>query len=253
MRIGIAAIVFARFGAELAPFNAADGPTLALSLLFFMFATMMLVGYMARLASFMTGFGILLVYLAGGGMNVPGWAHHHVYLLAVAAILLAATPCGASYSLDRLRELRRGALPPEHGYLWGQKLIALQLSALYFWTAVDKTDWAFLSGQRLEQIFVWTYSGRALELLLAWPWLLAVFSVVVVLVEYWLAVAILVARWRTYALPVGLSLHATFYLALPVDTYSITIITLYLALMDPDAVHRFIDRLQGHENASHRL
>ncbi len=254
MRIGIALIIFARFGAEVSLFNATSSSGVALGLAFFMVATMMLVGYMSRLASAMTGLALLGMYFIGGAaLAVPGWAHHHVYLLAIASILLALTPCGASYSVDRLRELGHGGAPPERGYLWGQRLIALQLSALYFWTAVDKTDWAFLSGQRLEQIFVWTYTGRALELFLIWPPLLALLSIIVVAVEYWLAVAILVPRWRRFALPVGIGLHGTFYLLLPVDTYSITAITLYLALLDPDAVHRFIDRIQGHGVAAHRL
>lgn len=254
MRIGIALIVFARFGAEVSLFNATSPLEVALGVTFFMFLTMMLVGYMSRLASAVTGLAILGIYFIGGAaMAVPGWAHHHVYLLGIASLLLAMTPCGASYSVDRLRELGNGEAPPERGFLWAQRLIALQLSALYFWTAIDKTDWAFLSGQRLEQIFVWTYTGRTLELFLAWPLLLALLSSTVVIVEYWLAVAILVPRWRRFALPVGIGLHATFYLLLPVDTYSITAITLYLALLDPDAVHRFIDRIQGHDVASHRL
>jgi hypothetical protein len=28
---------------------------------------------------------------------------------------------------------------------------------------------------------------------------------------------------------------------------------LYLALLDPDAVHRFLDRIQGHGDAAHRV
>ena len=57
--------------------------------------------------------------------------------------------------------------------------------------------------------------------------------------------AVLVPRWRRWVVPVGLSLHATFYLMLPVATYSATAMVLYLALLDPAAVHRFLDRMQG--------
>jgi hypothetical protein len=30
---------------------------------------------------------------------------------------------------------------------------------------------------------------------------------------------------------------------LPVNTYSATVMVLYLALLDPDAMHRFLDRM----------
>lgn len=247
MRMALAAIALVRFGAELAPYNAASPSAAAAGSLFFLFAAMSFVGYMSRIA--IGGLGAVLflaIYVHGGlGLGVPGWGHHHVYLLAIACLFLAGTDCGRSYSLDRLRALRAGDAPPERGVLWGQRLIALQLAAMYFWTAVDKTDRAFLSGERLEQIFVWTYSGRALEFLLAFPALIAAMAIAVVVVEYWLAFAILSRRQRRYALPVGLAMHATFYLMLPVTTYSVTVMALYLALIDPDSVHRFIDRMQG--------
>ena len=92
------------------------------------------------------------------------WTHHHTYLLAVAALLIALTPCGRSYSVDRyLAVMRAGhaGLPPpaERGNLWGLRLIVVQLSVLYFFSAFDKTSYAFLSGARLEQIFLWYYAG----------------------------------------------------------------------------------------------
>ncbi len=249
MRIGLGCIALVRFGDELAPYLMATLPGLVLGLAFFFFAACTILGIRARSSAAALGGTILTLYLlARHGMAMPGWSHHHVYLLAVALILLSLTDCGRSLSVDRMRALAAAggaAPPPERGALLGQKLIALQLAALYFWTAVDKTDWAFISGQRLEQTFTWVYSGRALEVLLQMPWLLAAASIIVLVVEYWLAVAILMPKWRRAAILVGLSLHATFYLMLPVNTYSVTVIVLYLALLDPAAVHRFIDRMLG--------
>ena len=63
-------------------------------------------------------------------------------------------------------------------------------------------------------------------------------SILVVVVEYVLAFAIFVRRWQAFVLPLGLALHAAFYVLLPVNTYSATVMVLYLALLDPDAVHR---------------
>jgi hypothetical protein len=185
----------------------------------------------------------------------PGWRSHHIYLLVVTVSLLALSPCGRSFSWDRYRALAQnpGDVPPEYGELWPQRLMALQLGALYFWTAVDKTNWLFLSGQRLEHAFAWAYTGRLLEPLIALGPVLAVLSIVVVVVEYFLAFAIYVRRWQAWVLPIGLALHATFYILLPVNTYSATMMVLYLALLDPDAVHRFLDRIQGHGDAAHRV
>jgi hypothetical protein len=45
-------------------------------------------------------------------------------------------------------------------------------------------------------------------------------------------------------------MHATFYIMLPVATYSATIILLYLAFLDADRVHRFIDQLVGNDRVS---
>ncbi len=260
MRIGLAAIAMTRFGGEIG-FHQAQGPVaLLFGSLFFLFVAMMFVGYLSRLACFGTGLSVLVLYLAGAVTQTAGWSHHHVYLLAVACLLLGLTACGRSYSIDRLRALNAAQQgqpgqtePPEYGSLWGQRLIALQLSAMYFWTAIDKTDRAFLSGERLEQTFVWTYSGRALEFVLAFPGLIAALAIAVVIVEYVLAVAIQVPRWRIWALPLGLALHASFYLMLPVHTYSATAMVLYLALLDPARVHRFLDRIQGHGRVAHYL
>lgn len=260
MRIGLAVIAVTRFGGEIG-FHQAQGPVaLLFGSLFFLFVAMMFVGYLSRLACFGTGLSVLVIYLAGAVTQTAGWSHHHVYLLAVACLLLGLTACGRSYSIDRLRALNAaqqgqpGQMDlPEYGSLWGQRLIALQLSAMYFWTAIDKTDRAFLSGERLEQTFVWTYSGRALEFVLAFPGLIAALAIAVVIVEYVLAVAIQVPRWRIWALPLGLAMHASFYLMLPVHTYSATVMVLYLALLDPARVHRFIDRIQGHGRVAHHL
>ena len=81
----------------------------------------------------------------------------------------------------------------------------------------------------------------------------AVLAVTVVVVEFFLAFAIFVRRWRACVVPIGLALHAAFYVLLPVSTYSATMMVLYLALLDPDEVHRFIDRLLGHGDAAYRL
>ena len=258
MRIAIAIIVMVRFGNEVSLYQGGSLSFVLLGLVFFVLTSMMLVGYMAEAAC--AGVALTLVtmhFLMGHMSGYPGWASHHIYILVVSVGLLALSPCGRSYSWDRYRALAQArdgsAVPPEYGDLWPQRLIALQLAALYFWTAVDKTNWLFLSGQRLEHAFTWAYTGRALEPLISFGALLPVLAIIVVVVEYFLAFAIFVRRWQAFVLPMGLALHAAFYVLLPVNTYSATMMVLYLALLDPGAVHRFLDRIQGHGHSPRHL
>lgn len=259
IRIALGFVVLTHFANDLTVFNAVDPSGLLLGPLFFVVTGMMIVGYMARIATAWVAASILVIYLTGQyGNSVAQWNHHQVYLLLSATILLVFTPCGRSYSVDRYRAARQAErmglpAPAERGPVWAQRLIVLQLAALYFWTAIDKSDWAWLSGDRLAQILTWTYSGRPFEVLLDHPALLAGLAMLVVAVEYGLAVGVVVRRWAPVVMPVGLALHAAFYLLLPVGTYSITMMVLYLAIPDPDAVHRVLDRLQGHAPVANRL
>ena len=259
IRIALGLVILTRFANELTVFNALDPSGLVLGPLFFAVTGMMIVGYMARIAAAWVAASVLVIYLTGQyGNSVAQANHHHVYLLLSATLLLAFAPCGSSYSIDRYRAARRAErmglpAPAERGPVWAQRLIVLQLAALYFWAAVDKSDWAWLSGDRLAQIVTWTYSGRPLAVLLDRPALLAGLAILVVAVEYGLALGVVVRRWVAVVLPVGIALHAAFYLLLPVGTYSITMIVLYLAIPDPDAVHRILDRLQGHAPVANRL
>jgi hypothetical protein len=258
MRIAIATIVFVRFANELSLYQGESLSFMLLGVVFFTLTSMMLVGFKSQAAC--AGVAITLMtmhFYLGEIREYPGWSSHHIYLLIVSVTLLAMSPCGRSFSWDRYRAVAQARdprdVPPEFGDLWPQRLIALQLAALYFWAAVDKTNWPFLSGARLEQAFIWSYTGRVLEPLISLGPLLPVLAIIVVVVEYGLTFAIFVRRWQVYVLPVGLALHAVFYVLLPVNTYSATVMVLYLALLDPDAVHRFLDRIQGHDYAARRL
>jgi Vitamin K-dependent gamma-carboxylase len=258
MRIAIAVILFVRFGNEVSLYQGDTLAFLILGVLFFGLTSMMLVGFMAEVSCAGVALLLMLMHFYMGRLDdYPGWSSHHIYLLVVSTSLLALSPCGRSFSWDRYRAVAKARrardIPPEYGPLWPQRLIALQLGALYFWAAVDKTNWPFLSGERLEQAFIWPFTGRTLEPLLSLGPMLCMLAITVVVVEYVLAFAIFVRRWQAFVLPIGIALHAAFYVLLPVNTYSATVLVLYLSLLDPDAVHRFLDRIQGHVDASHHL
>ena len=254
LRICLALIVWTKFARHMRFIDATSMVEVAATILFFSSTVMMFAGFRARLACAVVAGQLFTGYLWLGHM-APNpsswWATHHMFILIAAVALLALTPCGRSYSVDRWLDIRRadaaGTPPPaEHGPLWGQRLIVLQMAALYFWTAVDKTGWHFLSGARLESIMIWGYEGGPLGPFLTLPALATVLAITVTVIEYVLPIGIVWKRLHWIAVPTGIALHAAFYTLLPVNTYSITMIALYLAVVDPDTVHRVLDRMQGH-------
>ncbi|RWX62954.1 hypothetical protein EN780_25150 [Mesorhizobium sp. M4B.F.Ca.ET.089.01.1.1] len=249
IRIGLAMLFWSRWAGELLLYIDQSPAGLFLAVNFFTATALLFVGYHSRVAAVWTGsVGLAMYYYFGFQLGHEPWTHHHVYLLTVAVLLIALTPCGRSYSLDRylavMRAERAGLPPPaERGNLWGLRLIVVQLSVLYFFAAFDKSSYAFLSGARIEQIFLWYYAGSDYPAGLAW--LAIVVSVAVVALEYCLAFGLPFRRSRRYLVLPGLAFHAIIYLTLPVYTFSATMALLYLAYFDADAVDKVIARLQG--------
>lgn len=249
LRIALAGIALVRYADELAFYALDDWRHGVLAAFFFVLVPLMFIGLATRIVVPLVGATLALMYFSPLLPLHYGWNQHHAYLLMVSVMLLSLTSCGASYSLDRfrgvLRAKRKGIQPPpEHGTLWGARLMGLQLSALYFWTAFDKTNIAFLSGERLEQIMLWHHSGRPLEFLWQDPAVLASLSVAVVVLEYALAVAIHVPRWQAPAITVAIGFHALLYVLVPVSTFSVTMIALFIVVLPPEAIDRFTRTLE---------
>jgi hypothetical protein len=105
---------------------------------FWISTSAMVVGYRSRLASGWAGMtSLAIVYVFGSLHRREAFAHHHTTLLAFVMAFAAFTPCGGSYSVDRVLAVRRAEargepIPAERGSLWGMSLVALQLSAVYF-------------------------------------------------------------------------------------------------------------------------
>ncbi|TIW01862.1 MAG: hypothetical protein E5V74_13205 [Mesorhizobium sp.] len=254
IRIGLAMLFWSRWAGELLLYRDQSPAGLFLAANFFLATTLLFIGYHSRLAAVWTGsVGLAMYYHFGFDLGREPWTHHHAYLLAVAALLIALTPCDRSYSLDRYLAVTRGeraGVPPpaERGNLWGLRLIVVQLSVLYFFAAFDKSNQAFLSGARLEQIFLWFYAGSDYPAGLAWP--ATIVSAAVVVLEYCLAFGLPFRATRRYLVLPGLAFHAIIYVTLPVYTFSATMALLYLAYFDADAVDKVIARLQGTGSAA---
>ena len=252
IRIGLVFLIWTRFAHDQLPFRHELGWQTAFSIAFYLASFAMLVGYRTRLATAVTGVLTMSFYfLHGLVLDYEPYRHHHTYWLGIAPLLLALAPCGRSFSLDRWLALRAEenggpSAPPERGNLWGLRLIVIQLTMMYFWSAVDKCHAGFLSGERLEALFVYFYIGSDLDAWSHWLWVFPVMAWAVVLLEFALAFGMPFAAPRKYLVIPGILLHAAFYVVLPVFTYSATVILLYLAYFDADKVHRIVDRLVGH-------
>jgi hypothetical protein len=246
MRIGLVLVAWSRFGRELLLHQSLDDGRWLLALFFFLTSVPALIGYKSRASTFAFGACVLgaygyLTWLTGFFERAP-LIGQHTYLMGVSICLLALTPCGHSLSLDRWLALERGDAPPEHGPLWGLRLIGLQVSIMYFWAAYEKTSWVFLSGARLEHIVTYFYTFVRPDFPGAHT-LFAVVSSMVVAFEYALVVGLWSPRWRWWFIGAGLVFHAVIYVTLSVLTFSALMFVLYLAFVPPAAIHRALDRL----------
>ncbi|MCY1007811.1 HTTM domain-containing protein [Nannocystis pusilla] len=246
IRIGLALLLWARWGEDMVLVQAEGPAMLALSLGFFAATAAMLVGLWTRAATAAAAMVVATMYFAiGAAGGRTAWIHHHHFVLMSATVLCALTPCGRSLSLDRWRALARArrlgvAAPAERGPLLGLRLMTAQLSAVYLWSAIDKCEAGFLSGARLEQIAGFYYFGSDLPLGTALTIVSATAAWTVVALEFALAIGVWRPRWHRVLLPLGVAFHAGLYVLLPVHTFSATMVLLYLAVIDPSAVHRAV-------------
>jgi hypothetical protein len=238
LRLALGLCQWSEWGIVLAPFkwdSLADAPVAAAV---FVGSTLLVIGLASRPAALLLGgleCGLVLF-----GPREP-WGHHHTWLLAITTFILAFTPCDRSLSLDRWLRLVRGSAPPERGPLWATSLIRLQLSVLYGVAAIDKLTPGFLAGERLEMIFADKYFGS--EPVPIPGVVLVAASWAAVAAELFLALAVWVPRLRLPGLLTACGLHAAFYLLLPVGTFSVTTLALWLVVFPAAEVHRVVDRM----------
>jgi hypothetical protein len=249
LRIGVVTLLWVKWADELTPFRHTALDVRLLGLSFYASTLFFFVGAWTRVsgawASLSAAAAYLYLGLYKGQREV--FVHHHTRLLLIATGLVALMPSGRSLSVDRHRATCEGRpLPPERGPLWAQRLLAAQVSLLYLYAALGKTQPAFLRGDRLEQIYAHVYAGSDYP---AWPGfhaLVAALAIGTVAIEYALAVGLWVPRWRRVLLPLGVAFHLALYYAVPVSTFSATMCLLYLAFLDPDRVHAALDTWLGH-------
>ena len=252
LRIGLAVIIFARFSDALFIRRDLDWPGAAILIAFWIGTPAMLVGYRSRLATGLSAASMIagVAYL-GETLHRHAWAsHHHVYLLIAATCGVALTPSGRSYSVDRWLAIRRSeargeAWPAERGHVGALYLIALQLSAVYFWGAFNKSTLGWLSGDKLESQLLQYILDSDPPALPGWRAFLISCAIATTVLEYSLAFGLWIPAARRVLIPAGILFHVSIYITLPVTIFSALSCLLYLAYFDPDEVHITIDRLSG--------
>jgi len=243
-------ILWARWADELLPFRRHEADHYVLGLLFFVSTSGMVVGLFSRLSCFVAGLVTLtMVFHYGHLSGVESWTHHHTTFLAVVTFVLAFTPAGRSFSLDRVLAIRKaeakgGVWPDELGNVWAIRLVGVQLSAIYFWGAIDKCRMAYLGGDRIEQHLMYLYFGS--DYPGSWLHVGAMIAAIsTVMLEFLLSFGLWVRRVMFPMMLLGILFHAGIYYFLPVTVFSVASVVAYLAYLPPDDVHRFIDKLLG--------
>ncbi len=250
IRIGLVLLIWSRWAGELILCRDIRLSAILLNSAFFLLTGLMCVGLWTRASSMGTAIIISVMFVMR-----ESWHHHHTFLLIISTLFIALTPCGRSYSLDRwlaLRRARKSGLspPPEIGNLWGLRLIAIQLSMVYFWTAYEKLYWGFLSGARMELLVYNYYAGYDYASIPGFSVLCFIAAITTVILEFSLAFGLYIPKLRKYLMPAGIVLHVLFYILLPIHTFTLTMILLYLAFIPAASVHRFIDSMhEGYQPA----
>ena len=252
IRILLACVCWSAFGRRSFLYLDLTAEGLLRSTVFMLATTAMLFGIWSRVASLVTGVCCLVfVYWYGIHEGVSAWTHHNTHFLAMAVFLTALTPCGKSYSFDRWLAIRRaearGEHPPEEkGNVWGLRLLAIQLSTIYFWGAYDKCNAGFLSGARMEHYTMHFFVGSSYPESALFQPTMAVLAWVTVVFEFVLVVGLWFPRGRKWLVIPGMIMHGVFYWWLNVSVFTATVWIVYLAYFDPDAVHQLIERMSGH-------
>jgi len=251
IRMGLVVLIWTRYASDFLLYQNLEPYYLFHGVSLFVATTLLFFGAFTRFAALWTAATMVsFYYYLGFEKGIEPYTHHHTYVLAITAVLLALSPCGKSYSWDRWQSLKKAELageaaPLERGPQWALRLMALQVSLIYFWSAYDKCNPAFLSGERMEHYAMYLYLGSDYPKSALFHPAMVMLAWTTIALEFSLTFGLWWRRIQKWLIPLGMIFHGLLYVLLPVGTYSLNMWLLYLAFLDPDAVHRFLDRLSG--------
>lgn len=156
------------------------------------------------------------------------------------------SPCGAAFSLDARRIARkRGTLADPLIVPWAQRLIQLQLSLIYFNTAILKcSGGTWLGGTALHFVLNNTEVGRSqLMGLVEYPLVINLLTHIALAVEFALPFFLWFRPTRVWAILMGLGLHAGVLFTVNVPIFGEVMTACYLAFVTPDELDLLIRRM----------
>jgi hypothetical protein len=177
---------------------------------------------------------------------------NHIYLGLWMGLLLCASPCGRARSVEACWHRWRGRGPAGSAESSGvaTQLIKAQVLFVYGFSALNKLRLAFLDGYTLQQELPFALRSSPLRALfcdargaprpvvenaLHNALALSVCSCSVVLVEGFLVFGLPSRRLRHYAIPLGLSLHASIFLLMDIRVFGLLMVAAYPLFSDSDA------------------
>jgi hypothetical protein len=188
----------------------------------------LMVGYRARSSAAILGGCILFLHFVDQNF----WAHH-MYFLGLMMLLFSLTDSDAAVSVRAWRGDGEAEIAA-----WPVLLIKIQLSLVYFFTAVSKVNPAFLSGDVLV-------TRMSLPTTLIPATLIPALAVATVACEMFLAFALWLPRLRVWGALTGVVLHL--FVPVLLGSYAgllvFTLATLSLYVLYVDA--RDLERLRA--------
>lgn len=248
IRIFGAVLVIFRLVPKLSPHHLEEPYAPLLAWILFLSAGFMIVGYKTRwFAGFAAAaFAVLHLYFGEyeGNMGLA-----KPVLPFQMMVLLALTPSGRSLSIDRAIEVRRARRegrdpPPERMPWWQLELFLISIASLYFWAAENKTDKAWLNGERMERYWIEWFGGsdslvyspivHPISVFLAWS---------TTMLEFVLAFGLLTRRFRHWVMWGGVLLHVGILYTLSVPYFSMLMFTMLIAAARPEKIHELLSLL----------
>lgn len=189
------------------------------------------VGWRTRVMGVLLYFGLLSIHHRNISTNC---GPDNLLLIMVFYLMLG--PSGAAYSLDARRAARRRGTAAEPLILpWAQRLIQLQLSLIYFDTAVLKCNGAtWLGGTAMHFVLNNPEVGRFdLSALCQYPLLINLLTHAALAVEFSLAFLLWFRPTRAWAAVAGVMLHVGVLFTVNVPLFGELMTASYLTFLTP--------------------
>ena len=190
------------------------------------------IGWHTRVMSILSYAGMLTIH----HRNMPTISGADVLVICVSFCMMFC-PSGAAYSLDARRgDRKRGTLAEPLIEPWGFRLIQIQVSGIYFVTAILKCNGAtWLNGTALHYVLNNPEVGRfSLYPLQEYPLAINLLTHGGLLIEFLVAFALWFRPTRRWAILAGLALHIGVLFTVNIPIFGELMTASYLLFLAPD-------------------